>query len=79
MVTRIVLNLPELERLARHRSIPYKIGNTSIELSLESDITPRLLIGVMLDVLNGRQDTSPGDPPEAREFLPRRRHGRPGK
>jgi hypothetical protein len=75
---RIEFNLAEVARLAQHQPIIYQLAGLSIEVSLQPNITPRLLIGAMLDLLNG-ETVTPGDPPQAREFLPNRRHGKPGK
>lgn len=71
-VSEIVLNLQEIARLAEHQPpIAYKIGDNPIRVRFQPDITPRLIIGAMLDLINGKEAQHGGDPPEAAEFLPR--------
>ena len=68
---RIVLNLAELVSLTKQRPVSFRVGGQSLELELQPGITPKLLIGAMLDLLDGdRWQSDPPDPPEAREFLP---------
>lgn len=71
----ITLNLAEIAALARQQPIAYTIGGQPIEITLQRDITPSLLIGLMVDLLGGQPAIDPNhppDPPEAYEFLPRR-------
>lgn len=76
---RIILNLPELARLAKHQPIVFKLAGMAVEVAIDDRVTPRLLIGQMLDLLQSGEPSALIDPPEAREFLRNRRHGKPGK
>ena len=65
---RIILNVPELVALVQQRPLNYQVVGQRLELRLQPNVTPKLLIGAMLDLLDG--GTWAPDPPEAREFLP---------
>jgi hypothetical protein len=77
---RIVLNLAEIARLAQQQPINFAFGAFRIELTLQAGVTPKLVIAQMMDLLTngGAQGDgiNPSDPPEAREFLPRRKNHR---
>ena len=77
---RIILNLAEIAQLARQEPITFWFSGLRVEVALQRGLTPRLLIGQMMDLLaNGARNddgVNPVDPPEAREFLPNKRRPR---
>ena len=70
---RITLNTAELRSLIGGAAIPYRIADQRIEIAFDPTVSVRALIIAVLDRVDGDLHLVPPDPPEAREFLSRKR------